>query len=527
MISTFTSDRRDRQERQHRRVLLTTLTGLFACASALSPAPAGAAPSKAPTASTTASAGAAGVLAFPPVTDGAAGATGATGADIAGSADSAASSDSSPAASPDRSRSDWWTEDVWQDPDRPFLFYGNPEEEEKAARRAKARSEEEERRDVHDVRVGHDEPEAPTVERLEHVDESDARKEDAQEDAQDSRKAAAPSNGSLLNDPDLTTFTTVKALRAEVERRLERAIMDPTPEHVSAYLEANAFILGKAHRFQVAWERTRFANPQYDWTASHPVANFATAEENERVMREKSVFLKSLGQEAGILFVVRADDPLSELAARSLASFARTNGIEVLVASDRPVTYPGLPPSKPYNALVASLGLTRLPAAVLVPNPAMVAAGTITHPALRANPRPTLFATGVLSVEDLGSRLMLLLAPLTTEATDAVAATRNGRALTTGEAWETQGKSAKSSAPVGSGSPAASASSASARLNSSETLSDRDFARSRAAHEGATDLTDVTGVTAVTGVTGERGETSATPSSLASGVLFPREDRAR
>lgn len=518
MISTFTSDRPDRQERQHRRVLLTTLTGLFACASALSPAPAGAAPSKAPTASTTASAGAAGVLAFPAVTDGAAGATGATGADIAGSAGSAAGA---PSVSQDRSRSDWWTEDVWQDPDRPFLFYGNPEEEEKAARRAKARSEEEERRDVHEVRVEHDEPKAPTVERLEHVDERDARKEDAQEDA---RKAAAPSNGTALPDPDLTTFTTVKALRAEVERRLERAIMDPTPEHLSAYLEANAFILGKAHRFQVAWERTRFANPQYDWTASHPVANFATTEENERVMREKSVFLKSLGGEAGILFVVRADDPLSELAARSLASFARTNGIEVLVASDRPVTYPGLPPSKPYNALVASLGLTRLPAAVLVPNPAMVAAGTITHPALRANPRPTLFATGVLSVEDLGSRLMLLLAPLTTEATDAVAATRNGRALTTGEAWEEQEKSSGSVVSVVSGSPAASAR---ARLNSSETLSDRDFARSRAAHEGATDLTDVTGVTAVTGVTGERGETSATPSSLASGVLFPREDRAR
>lgn len=519
MISTFTSDRRDQPNRQ-RRALLATLTGLLACASALSPAPAGAAPSTAPSTaptmtSMTASAGAAGVLAFPAVTDGAAGATGATGADIAGSAGSAAGA---PSVSQDRSRSDWWTEDVWQDPDRPFLFYGNPEEEEKAARRAKARSEEEERRDVHEVRVEHDEPKAPTVERLEHVAESAPRNEDAQEDAQDARKAATPSKGAAPADPDLTTFTTVKALRAEVERRLERAIMDPTPEHLSAYLEANAFILGKAHRFQVAWERTRFANPQYDWTASHPVANFATAEENERVMREKSVFLKSLGGEAGILFVVRADDPLSELAARSLASFARTNGIEVLVASDRPVTYPGLPPSKPYNALVASLGLTRLPAAVLVPNPAMVAAGTITHPALRANPRPTLFATGVLSVEDLGSRLMLLLAPLTTEATDAVAATRNGRALTTGEAWEEQEKSGGS---VVSGAPAASAASARARLNASETLSDRDFARSRAAHEG---FTDVTGVTAVTG---ERGETSAAPSSLASGVLFPREDRAR
>ncbi|BBF23486.1 hypothetical protein SUTMEG_13770 [Sutterella megalosphaeroides] len=477
-------------------MLLASLAGLFACASALSPvSSAGAAP--ATTFSTTPSTAPAGVLAFPAVT---AGADGAAGADIAGSASSAA-------ASQDRSRSDWWTEDVWQDPDRPFLFYGNPDEEEKAARRRKARTEENDEKARREVREEHEEPKAPTFEQLEHVAESAPRKEDA-------RKAATPSNASPLNDPDLTTFTTVKGLRAEVERRLERALMDPTPEHVSAYLEANAFILGKAHRFQVAWERTRFAHPQYDWTASHPVANFATAEENERVMREKSVFLKSLGEEAGILFVVRADDPLSELAARSLSSFARTNGIEVLVASDRPVTYAGLPPSKPYNALVASLGLTRLPAAVLVPNPATVAAGALRHPALQANPRPTLFATGVVSVEELGSRLMLLLAPPATEATDAVAATRNGRALTTGEAWEAwkkQEKSAGSTGAVVEGTPA------SARLNASETLAAQDFASSRAAHEG---------------MAGEASRASSNVASdeashAASHELFPREERAR
>lgn len=498
MISTFTSDRPDRRQRQHRSVLLASLAGLFACASALSPvSPAGAAP--ATVSSTTASTGAAGVLAFPPVTDGA-GSAAASGF----ARSSAPSPAPSPAASPDRSRSDWWTEDVWQDPDRPFLFYGNPDEEEKAARRRKARTEENDEKARREVREEHEEPKAPTVEQLEHVAESAPWKEDA-------RKAATPSSGSPLNDPDLTTFTTVKGLRAEVERRLERALMDPTPEHVSAYLEANAFILGKAHRFQVAWERTRFAQPQYDWTASHPVANFATAEENERVMREKSVFLKSLGKEAGILFVVRADDPLSELAARSLSSFARTNGIEVLVASDRPVTYAGLPPSKPYNALVASLGLTRLPATVLVPNPATVAAGALRHPALQANPRPTLFATGVVSVEELGSRLMLLLAPPATEATDAVAATRNGRALTTGEAWKPTENSEKSSVSVVSGTPA------SARLNASETLAAQDFARSRAAHEG---------------VAGEASrassnETSDEASYATSHELFPREERAR
>lgn len=509
MISTFTNDRPDRRQRQRqqRSVLLAGLAGLFACASALSPvSPAGAAP--ATTYSTTPSAAPAGVLAFPPVTDGA-GSAGASGF----ARSSAPSPAPSPAASPDSSRSDWWTEDVWQDPDRPFLFYGNPDEEEKAARRRKARTEENDEKARREVREEHEEPKAPTaarlerLERLKHVDETASQREDAREE----QKAASPSNASPLNDPDLTTFTTVKGLRAEVERRLERALMDPTPEHVSAYLEANAFILGKAHRFQVAWERTRFANPQYDWTASHPVANFATAEENERVMREKSVFLKSLGQEAGILFVVRADDPLSELAARSLASFARTNGIEVLVASDRPVTYPGLPPSKPYNALVASLGLTRLPAAVLVPNPATVAAGALRHPALRANPRPNLFATGVVSVEELGSRLMLLLAPPATEATDAVAATRNGRALTTGEAWKPTGNSEKSSVSVVSGTPA------SARLNASETLAAQDFARSRAAHEG---------------MAGEASRASSNEASdeasyATSHELFPREERAR
>lgn len=447
MISTLSGARRLR----HQRTFLAGIAGLLACSCAAMPAGAAALSGPSSGASSDTSTG---VTAFPAVTEGPSG--------FAASSVSRAGTDAR-----NRSASDWWTEDVWQDPDRPFLYYGNPEEEEKAARRRLGVADgkhEEEGRHVRREDDEHIERKGATVERLDRVEENAPRKEDG-------RKAASPtpSNASPLNDPELTSFTTVKGLRAEVERRLERALMDPTPEHVSAYLEANAFILGKAHRFQVAWERTRFAQPQYDWTASHPVANFATAEENERVMREKSVFLKSLADEAGILFVVRADDPLSELAARSLASFARTNGIEVLVASDRPVAYAGLPPSKPYNALIASLGLTRLPAAVLVPNPAMVEARTLSHPALRANPRPTLFATGVVSVEELGSRLMLLLAPPATEATDAVAATRNGRALTTGEAWRAE-TSEMSGAP------------ASERLNTRETLDRNDFARSRTAH---------------------------------------------
>lgn len=51
--------------------------------------------------------------------------------------------------------------------------------------------------------------------------------------------------------------------------------MQPTPENMTAYLEANTYVLKKGQVFADMWRRTVWANPEYDFNVQNPSANFA------------------------------------------------------------------------------------------------------------------------------------------------------------------------------------------------------------------------------------------------------------
>lgn len=291
----------------------------------------------------------------------------------------------------------WWSEDVWADPERPFLFYGEGEKTEAddaAPSRAKPTS-----------------PAAPA----------------APPDPQ-----APPPEQSDAPKP-LESLRTMAEVRAEMAARLDRAVMAPSEENIARYLEANAFVLGKAHVFSDRFQRVRIARPEFDWTASHPVANHATAELGERAAADADRFLERIAAEAGLLFIGSGDETLDALASGPAAAFARRYGFETLAVTPAGTPAPGFPDVKPDNGLIGRLGLARRPALLLAAKP------DARHPALlglAAARKPLLFGTGPLAVAELKKRLILRLSPELTGATDEALPTGNGRALETGEAYE-------------------------------------------------------------------------------------------
>lgn len=130
-----------------------------------------------------------------------------------------------------RHPSTWWDEDVWADPDRPFLYYGDNE--------------------VPDMRPG------STVEPPE-------------------PQSVVKPDEKPFDPEDFTAFKTVEDLRAERERRLNTAIMNPSPANMQSYQAINAHLLALSARFAQAWQLGRMQNPGYDWTTTAPSANFAT-----------------------------------------------------------------------------------------------------------------------------------------------------------------------------------------------------------------------------------------------------------
>lgn len=291
----------------------------------------------------------------------------------------------------------WWSEDVWADPERPFLFYGEGEKTE-----------------ADDAAPSQAKPTAPAA------------------PAAPLEPQAPPPEQSDAPKP-LESLRTMAEVRAEMAARLDRAVMAPSEENIARYLEANAFVLGKAHVFSDRFQRVRIARPEFDWTASHPVANHATAELGERAAADADRFLERIAAEAGLLFIGSGDETLDALASGPAAAFARRYGFETLAVTPAGTPAPGFPDVKPDNGLIGRLGLARRPALLLAAKP------DARHPALlglAAARKPLLFGTGPLAVAELKKRLILRLSPELTGATDEALPSGNGRALETGEAFE-------------------------------------------------------------------------------------------
>lgn len=275
----------------------------------------------------------------------------------------------------------WWDEDVWADPDRPFLYYGDPH--------------------VPDLRPGA--PRTP----------AEAPKAEA------SAKEAKEAKEKPFDPEDFSAFKTVEALKAERERRLNAAVMTPTPANMQSFQAINAHMLALSARFAQAWQYGRMMNPGYDFTTTSPSANFATVELAGMKRQRADALVTSLQGDAGLLFIGRRGDPLTAVAAGPVRAFANTWGLELLAVAvgideaargDEVPSFEGFDRVQPDAGRAKSLGISTLPAVVLVPNPkAMTRPDFALLKGGLAGRDGMLIAAGAVSGEELSRRLVFLL----------------------------------------------------------------------------------------------------------------------
>ena len=278
----------------------------------------------------------------------------------------------------------WWDEDVWADPDRPFLYYGDPH--------------------VPDLRPGAPKTPAETP-----------KAEDPAKEA----KEAKETKDKPFDPEDFSAFKTVEALKAERERRLNAAVMTPTPANMQSYQAINAHMLALSARFAQAWQYGRMMNPGYDFTTTSPSANFATVELAGVNRQRADALVTSLQGDAGLLFIGRRGDPLTAVAAGPVRAFANTWGLELLAVADgideaargdEVPSFEGFERVQPDAGRAKSLGISTLPAVVLVPNPkAMTRPDFALLKGGLAGRDGMLIAAGAVSGEELSRRLVFLL----------------------------------------------------------------------------------------------------------------------
>lgn len=346
-----------------------------------------------------------------------------------------------------RSTSDaWWHRDVWKKPDRPFLFYGEREREaEKSAPQATVISAPENNAKTEKTEKAEKADKAEKTDTLTLIgriraelesglkrtapekmpEKSDRRTPLPAADRQPDTKPVPAAEAAPGHRP-LESLRTVEALQAERKARLNNAIMAPTEENMARYQEVNAYMLGLAYRFALAFDKVRLSNPQYDWTATHPTANFVRAEESETVRLNTEATLSALAAGASLVLLADPVDDLTpmmasaarqlagkyrfglEAVARRPADFAKLRAMHIETKEAFSARFAGIEHIVPDTGESRRLALSVFPALVLVPGPDAAER----FPAFAAGDgklRPLLVATGAVSVAELERRMITLL----------------------------------------------------------------------------------------------------------------------
>jgi len=104
--------------------------------------------------------------------------------------------------------------------------------------------------------------------------------------------------------------------RANLDDYRDRALDDPSPANVQAYLYLQRIALERAGSFAEASAAAAVKDPWLDANSERPIATYAAQAIDAQAETARTTVLSELAKDAGILFFYQAGCPLCETARR-------------------------------------------------------------------------------------------------------------------------------------------------------------------------------------------------------------------
>jgi len=101
-------------------------------------------------------------------------------------------------------------------------------------------------------------------------------------------------------------YPSTKAMeefRAETDEIKHRAVLNPTPENVAAYMERQKLIGDKAGQFTEQWQRVLFHTPHLDANVEYPLAQAGSGIYQDQKAAAEKAALQQVTASSGLLFI--------------------------------------------------------------------------------------------------------------------------------------------------------------------------------------------------------------------------------
>ena len=189
----------------------------------------------------------------------------------------------------------------------------------------------------------------------------DSREEEAEEEPVETAPAPAPPPA----DAGQPAMQRIEAMRKALEEARAEAILNPTPEKVTAYLRLQQETLQRAAASSDAFRRTVWATPELDYTLRRPVGALAKQVWSDGRREARDAALAGLSGRYGLIYLGDGACASCRVFGPLLRAFAGRHGLDVLAVSLDGGALEGWPGAVADNGRAARLGLGNGPVPAL------------------------------------------------------------------------------------------------------------------------------------------------------------------
>jgi conjugal transfer pilus assembly protein TraF len=195
--------------------------------------------------------------------------------------------------------------------------------------------------------------------------------------------------------PAPTAAAQLDAVTAKLRELKARAILEPSPENVTAYIRFQREQLDRASLFSDVWQRAVWQDPDLDYTLQRPVSTLGKRQWQDARTSDRNAAMAQLGQRYGLFYFFAQSCGACEVMSPIVQSVAGSWGVTV-----RAISTDGGPSRHFPDYIVETNQRTKMGLEPRV-TPAIVLWDALTN-------RPIPIGYGVMSADELQDRIYLL-----------------------------------------------------------------------------------------------------------------------
>lgn len=166
--------------------------------------------------------------------------------------------------------------------------------------------------------------------------------------------------------PQATATDRLAMVTKQLDELKARAVLEPTPENVSAYIRFQREQLDRAGTFADQWQRSIWANAELDYTLQRPVNALGKQAWIDSRNMAKTDTLERLGERYGLYYFFGGNCAACKVQSPVLKSLSNTHGMDVMAISTDGLPSRDFPAATVRPGLQEKFGLNKMVPAIVL-----------------------------------------------------------------------------------------------------------------------------------------------------------------